>query len=77
MDAWIRRIEITLLVMFGLTYLAAKLHFFMRYQPYDSLAYGTEHWPFWAATAILGVAMGILECVRWALCSKAKSERRG
>jgi hypothetical protein len=71
MDRLIRRIEIILLVMLGLTYLAAKMHFFMRYQPYDSLAYVTEHWPFWLAMAIIGVTIGIQECVRWVLHSKA------
>ena len=67
----------TLLIMFAFVYLGAKIHFFTRYQPYDSFAYLAEHWPFWAAMAIIGVAMGIVECVRWFMYSKAKAERQG
>jgi hypothetical protein len=77
MDRWFRRAEIALLTLLGLVYVAAKIHFFMRYRAYDSFAYATEHWPFWAAMAIIGVAMGILECVRRVLRSKAKSEHQG
>jgi hypothetical protein len=77
MDLWFRRIEITLLVMLGLVYVAAKIHFFTRYQAHDSMTYVAGHWPFWAAIAIIGAAMGILDCVRWVLQSKAKSGRLG
>jgi hypothetical protein len=60
--------------MLGLTYLAAKIHFFTRYAAHNYAAYLAEHWPFWAAMAMIVAAMGILECVGRDLHSKAKSE---
>jgi hypothetical protein len=74
MDRRFRTIEVVLLVMLGLTYLVAKIHFFTRYAAHDYTAYLAEHWPFWAAMAIIVAAMGILECVGRALHSKRKSE---
>jgi len=76
MDRRFRTIEVVLLVMLGLTYLAAKIHFFTRYAAHDYAAYLAEHWPYWAAMAMIVAAMGILECVGRVLHSKAKSERQ-
>lgn len=76
MDRWFRRAEITLLVMLGFVYLAAKIHFFTRYQD-DSSRYVAEHWPFWAAMAVIAGAAAILEGVRQFISSKTKSEDGG
>jgi hypothetical protein len=46
MDRWFRRVEIALLVMLGLIYAAAKIHFFSRFQAYHPLAYVADHGPF-------------------------------
>lgn len=77
MDLWFRRAEITLLILLGMVYVAAKIHFFTRYQPNNSLAYMAEHWPFWAAMVVIAVVAAILEWVHQFISSRTKSKDGG
>jgi hypothetical protein len=54
------RLTVFLLVVFGLLYIAAKVHFFTRYFKLGSRNYLEEHWVFWAAMAIVS---GIVACL--------------
>jgi hypothetical protein len=54
-------LAVTLAVGFAALYVAAKVHFFTRFDPADLRAYWAEHWPYTAglvfiAAAIWGVA---------------------
>jgi TRAP-type C4-dicarboxylate transport system permease small subunit len=55
-------LAVLLMVIFGLLYIAAKIHFFTRYSKLGPAGYLEEHWVFWAAMALVGA---ILACVRW------------
>jgi hypothetical protein len=46
MTKWFDRASTFLLVIFGLLYVGAKIHFFTRYWPLSLGAYLEEHWPF-------------------------------
>jgi hypothetical protein len=61
MTKWFDRASVFLLVIFGLLYLGAKIHFFTHYWP---LAYVEEHWLFWAGMAIVGAFAYFLGWVR-------------
>jgi hypothetical protein len=53
-----------LLAIAGVTiYLAAKLHFFISYRN-DLPVYLSQHWPFWAALAIVVVALAGVDGMR-------------
>jgi hypothetical protein len=62
MDKWLERASVFLLVIFGLLYIAAKIHFFTRYAVLGPGKYVDEHWPLWAGFAIIG---GIWVCFDW------------
>jgi polyferredoxin len=68
MRKWTEKVSIALLVVFGLLWAGAKIHFFARYWDYyeagDVRGYILEHWPFWAAmgvVALLGLLLGAIE----------------
>jgi len=50
------------LVLFGLLYLGAKIHFFTRYGVLGPGKYLEEHWLFWAGMAII---CGAVVCLSW------------
>jgi hypothetical protein len=54
MERWFKRINIFLLVIFGLLYIAAKVHFFTRYGVLGPGGYLEDHWPLWAGLAVVG-----------------------
>ena len=62
MTKWFDRASILLLILFGLLFIGAKIHFFTRYWPLGPGAYVEEHWPFWAGMAIVGALTG---CLGW------------
>jgi hypothetical protein len=62
MKKWLDRLQIVLLVVFGLFYIAAKIHFFTRYFKLGLGSYLEGHWIFWAAMAIVS---GILAFLSW------------
>ena len=62
MAKWFGRAGIFLLIIFGLVYVGAKIHFFTRYWRLGPSAYMEEHWPFWAGIAIVGAAV---HCLGW------------
>jgi protein-S-isoprenylcysteine O-methyltransferase Ste14 len=68
---WTDRLFILFLVIFGLFYIGAKIHFFTRYFKLGLTGYLEEHWVFWAAMAIVS---GILACLSWV---KRRAERSG
>jgi hypothetical protein len=53
-----RILEIALLVTGGLLYVAAKIHFFVRY---GSDNFVSEHWPFWAGMVAIGIVGAVLD----------------
>jgi hypothetical protein len=53
-----RILEIALLVTGGLLYVAAKIHFFVRY---GSDSFVSEHWPFWAGMVAAGIVGAVLD----------------
>ena len=64
MTKWFDRASVFLLVIFGLLYLGAKIHFFTRYWPLSLGAYVEEHWLFWAGMAIVAAIALFLERIR-------------
>ena len=62
MTKWFDRASILLLILFGLLYIGAKIHFFTRYWLLGPGAYVEEHWPFWAGMAIVGA---LACCLGW------------
>jgi hypothetical protein len=62
MDRWLERVIVFLLIIFGLLYIAAKIHFFTRFAAIGPGRYLEEHWPFWAGFVIIG---GIWVCLDW------------
>jgi hypothetical protein len=62
MAKWFDRASVFLLIIFGLLYVGAKIHFFTHYWPLGPGAYVEEHWPFWAGMAIVGA---VAYCLRW------------
>jgi hypothetical protein len=55
MEKWLDRVGIFLLVVFGLLYVGAKIHFFTRYSPLGPGVYVEEHWPFWVGMTIVAI----------------------
>jgi hypothetical protein len=53
MEKWFDRAEIFCLLILGLIFAAAKIHFFTRYGSLNTVAYLQEHWLFWAAMALV------------------------
>jgi len=53
-----RILEIALLATGGLLYIAAKIHFFVRY---GSDNFVSEHWPFWAGMVAVGIVVAVLD----------------
>jgi len=70
MKKWSDRLRISFLVLFGLLYIGAKIHFFTRYFKLGPADYLEEHWVFWAAMALVS---GILACLSW---YKRRAEHR-
>jgi hypothetical protein len=64
MEKWIERAGTFLLVLFGLLYIGAKIHFFTRYGVLGPGKYLEEHWPFWAGVAVIGGAGACLSWIR-------------
>ncbi len=62
MEKWLGRVSSFLLVIFGLLYLGAKIHFFTRYAVLGPGGYLEEHWYFWAGMTVIGGAMA---CTAW------------
>jgi hypothetical protein len=62
MEKWFDRASIILLVVFGLLFVGAKIHFFSRYGSLGLGAYLEEHWPLWAGMIVVVV---ILNCFEW------------
>jgi hypothetical protein len=56
------RANVFLLIIFGLLYIGAKIHFFTRYWPLGPGAYVETHWLFWAGMATVGA---IAYCLGW------------
>ena len=56
-----RILEIALLLTGGLLYVAAKVHFFIRYGSGDFVS---EHWPFWAGMAAVGIVQAGIDLLR-------------
>jgi len=64
MEKWFDRASIFLLVVLGLLFVDAKIHFFTRYGFLGPAAYLEEHWPFWAGMVIVVVALNCLDWIR-------------
>jgi hypothetical protein len=62
MTKWFDRAGVFLLVIFGLLFFGAKIHFFTRYWPLGPGGYVEEHWLFWAGMAIVGA---VAHCLLW------------
>ena len=61
MRTMFRRLETALLLIGGLLYVTAKVHFFLRYGSDDFVS---EHWPFWAGMVAVGIVLAILDWLR-------------
>jgi hypothetical protein len=60
---FIRSVEIVLGIALGSIYLLAKVHYFTHIGRDN---YFSQHWPYWAATAIVAAVAAILEAVdKW------------
>jgi len=64
MEKWLGRAGTFLLVLFGLLYIGAKIHFFTRYGLLRLGKYLEEHWRFWAGLAIICAAGARLGWIR-------------
>jgi len=64
MDKWLNRLSIFLLVVLGLLFVGAKIHFFTRYGLLGPGAYLEEHWPFWAGMVIVVAVANFLDWIR-------------
>jgi len=53
MGNWFERAEGICILILGLIFIAAKIHFFTRYGSLSAGAYLEEHWLFWAAMALV------------------------
>jgi hypothetical protein len=62
MAKWYDRAEVVLLVVLGVIFIGAKIHFFTRYGLLSAGAYLEEHWPFWAVMAFV---VAIETTIRW------------
>jgi hypothetical protein len=62
MEKWLHRTNIILLIIFAALYVGAKIHFFTRYASLGPGKYVEEHWPFWAAFAVIA---GIAAILNW------------
>jgi hypothetical protein len=62
MAKWLQCIGIFLWIGFGLLYIAAKIHFFTRYQAVSTGEYLEQHWRFWAGMALVS---GLLWLIGW------------
>jgi choline-glycine betaine transporter len=52
MGKWMEKVNIVLLVVFGLLYVGAKTHFFSRFGVLSLGDYLEAHWYFWAGMAL-------------------------
>ena len=64
MEQWLKRVGIVLLVIFGLLYVGAKIHFFTRYGVLGAGEYVEESWFFWAGMATICRAGACLGWIR-------------
>ena len=71
MEKWLQRISNALLVIFIALYVGAKINFFTRYAPSDPSKYVEEHWPFWAAFAVIA---GIVASLNWIGARRRKKD---
>ncbi len=55
MKKWVDMAEILLIVIGGVIYIGAKVHFFTRYRQLSTGAYLEEHSAFWAGIAIIAL----------------------
>jgi len=62
MEKWFERAGLFLLIIFGLLYVGAKIHFFTRYSVFGPGEYVEAHWFFWAGMATIG---GVAACLGW------------
>jgi hypothetical protein len=57
MEKWLNGLGVLMMVLFGLIYVGAKIHFFTRYALLEPTGYLEEHWPFgvaWRSWALRG-----------------------
>jgi hypothetical protein len=64
MVKWLDGASVFLLVVFGLLYICAKIHFFTRYFKLGPGVYIEEHWAFWVGMASVGAAAACLCWIR-------------
>jgi hypothetical protein len=74
MDRALKFAAIGLLGAFGVVYVAAKIHFFTRFDG-DFGAYFAGHWPYWAGMAMIGILLFALGTLAERLARSAASER--
>jgi hypothetical protein len=64
MRKWTEKTGIVLLILLGLLWVGAKVHFFMRYGYYSKTnnlsGYLLEHWPFWAGAGAIALLLYLL-----------------
>jgi len=53
----LKMLAITLAVSLAVVYVAAKVHFFTRFDPADLRGYWAEHWPFTAGLVVIAAAV--------------------
>jgi hypothetical protein len=53
----LKTLAVILAVGLAGAYVAAKVHFFTRFDPADLCGYWTEHWPYTAALVVIGAAL--------------------
>lgn len=58
---WLDRLGVLLFVVGGGLYIVAKLHFLTRYGKIGTSEYLEEHWPIWAAAAVIGLILLIID----------------
>ena len=56
----LEKINILLLILFGLLYVGAKIHFFTRFGELGIGDYLESHWYFWAAMAVVAAVGSLL-----------------
>ena len=62
MEKWLERVSVFLVVVCGLLFVGAKIHFFTRYGVLGPGQYVEEHWPFWAGMAVVA---GVSTFLAW------------
>jgi|WetSurMetagenome_2_1015567.scaffolds.fasta_scaffold947141_1 hypothetical protein len=64
MRRWTERAALILMVLSGLVWVGAKIHFLARLGARNVDGYLAEHWPFWAVMVTIGallIVLGIIE----------------